>query len=50
MYDEKGKVVPVPKEKLPVELPENIDLKVKGNPLDSQKNWKEVVIDGKKIY
>ena len=47
MYDEKGKVVPVPKEKLPVELPENIDLKVKGNPLDSQKNWKEVVIDGK---
>ena len=49
MYDEKGKVVPVPKEKLPVELPENIDLKVKGNPLDSQKNWKEVIIDGKKF-
>ncbi len=49
VYDEKGKVVPVPKEKLPVELPENIDLKVKGNPLDSQKNWKEVVIDGKKF-
>ncbi len=49
MYDEKGKVVPVPKEKLPVELPENIDLKVKGNPLDSQKNWKEVVIDGQKF-
>ncbi len=49
VYDEKGKVVPVPKEKLPVELPENIDLKVKGNPLDSQKNWKEVVIGGKKF-
>ena len=49
IYDEKGKVVPVPKEKLPVELPENIDLKVKGNPLDSQKNWKEVIIDGKKF-
>ena len=49
MYDEKGKVVPVPKEKLPVELPENIDLKVKGNPLDSQKKWKEVIIDGKKF-
>ena len=49
LYDEKGKVVPVPKEKLPVELPENIDLKVKGNPLDSQKNWKEVIIDGKKF-
>ena len=39
----------MPKEKLPVELPENIDLKVKGNPLDSQKNWKEVVINGKKF-
>ena len=49
VYDEKGKVVPVPKEKLPVELPENINLKVKGNPLDSQKNWKEVVINGKKF-
>ncbi len=49
MYDQKGKVVPVPKEKLPVELPENIDLKVKGNPLDSQKKWKEVIIDGKKF-
>ena len=49
VYDEKGKVVPVPKEKLPVELPENVDLKVKGNPLDSQKNWKEVFIGGKKF-
>jgi len=49
IYDEKGKVIPVPKEKLPVELPENIDLKVKGNPLDSQKDWKEVIIDGKKF-
>ena len=34
---------------LPVKLPENIDLKVKGNPLDSQKNWKEIIIDGKKM-
>ena len=33
---------------LPVKLPENIDLKVKGNPLDSQKKWKEIIIDGKK--
>ena len=39
----------MPKEKLPVELPENINLTVKGNPLDSQKNWKEVIIDGKKF-
>jgi leucyl-tRNA synthetase len=33
---------------LPVSLPENIDLSVKGNPLDNQKEWKEIVIDGKK--
>ncbi len=49
IYDEKGKAIPVPKDKLPVELPENIDLKVKGNPLNSQKDWKEVIIDGKKF-
>ncbi len=34
---------------LPVKLPENIDLNVKGNPLDSQKEWKEIIIDGKKM-
>ena len=33
---------------LPVKLPEKINLKVKGNPLDSPKNWKEIIIDGKK--
>ena len=48
-YDEKGKAHPIPKSMLPVKLPHNIDLKVKGNPLDSQKEWKEVVIDGKKM-
>ena len=35
---------------LPVELPENIDLNVKGNPLDSQNNWREINIDGKKLF
>ena len=34
---------------LPVKLPENIDLNVKGNPLDSQEKWKQVVIHGKKL-
>jgi Leucyl-tRNA synthetase len=48
-YDEKGNVHPIPKSMLPVKLPENIDLNVKGNPLDSQKNWKEIVINGKKL-
>ena len=36
---------------LPVKLPENIDLKPKGNPLDSQKELeKYITIDGKKLY
>jgi len=49
IYDDKGNAKPLPKDLLPVKLPENIDLTVKGNPLDSQKNWKEINIDGK-IY
>ena len=48
-YDEKGNVHPIPKEMLPVRLPQKIDLNVKGNPLDSQKEWKEVTINGKKL-
>jgi len=48
-YDEKGKVYPIPKSMLPVQLPENINLNVKGNPLDSQKSWKEIKISGKKL-
>ena len=48
-YDEEGKVHPIPKSMLPVKLPENINLNVKGNPLDSQKEWKEVNINGKKL-
>ena len=48
-YDEDGKVHPIPKSMLPVKLPEDIDLKVKGNPLDSQKNWKKITINGKKM-
>ena len=48
-YDNEGKVHAIPKSMLPVKLPENINLKVKGNPLDSQKNWKEININGKKM-
>ena len=48
-YDEDGNVYPIPKSMLPVKLPENIDLKVKGNPLDSKKDWKEININGKKL-
>ena len=34
---------------LPVKLPENINLKVKGNPLDHIDKWKKIEIDGKKM-
>ena len=40
IYLEDGKVVPVEKSELPIELPEDIDLNSKGNPLDSHPKWK----------
>ena len=42
IYDDKGKAHPVPKEMLPVKLPENINLKVKGNPLIARKIGKKL--------
>ena len=33
---------------LPIKLPENIDLNTKGNPLDHQKKWSEIIINNKK--
>ena len=48
-YDENGKAHPIPKSMLPVELPENINLNVKGNPLDNQNKWREININGKKL-
>ena len=48
-YDEKGKAHPIPKSMLPVKLPENVNLNVKGNPLDSQLDWKKVKINGKDL-
>ena len=46
-YDNNGNVFKIPKEDLPVLLPENINLKTKGNPLDAQKEWKSVKINSK---
>jgi len=47
IYDEKGNAHKVPREMLPVKLP-NIDrLEPKGNPLDKQIKWKNVNINGK---
>ena len=48
-YDEKGNVHKIPKDMLPVKLPENIKLDTKGNPLNSQKDWMEININGKKL-
>jgi leucyl-tRNA synthetase len=45
-YNKNGKVIKIPLDKLPVKLPENINLKTKGNPLDSQEEWKKVQING----
>ena len=45
-YNRDGNIVKVPKDMLPIKLPENISLKTKGNPLDHQKKWKEIKING----
>ena len=47
-YDKEGNVIKIPKKQLPIKLPENINLKTKGNPLDSAEDWKNINIDGKK--
>ena len=46
-YDEEGEIVTIPKNDLPVKLPSNINLSTKGNPLDSNKEWKNIKINGK---
>jgi len=45
-YDKNGNIVKVPKEMLPIKLPEKINLNTKGNPLDHQKKWREIKING----
>ena len=47
-YDEDNNIIKIPEKDLPVKLPENIDLNTRGNPLDSQTDWKSVVINKKK--
>jgi len=49
-YDENGKAVQIPKKDLPVKLPENIDLNAKGNPLNNNKDWKNIKINGKNFF
>ena len=40
IYREDGKIIPVPEEELPVQLPEDVDLSLPGNPLDNHPTWK----------
>jgi len=47
-YDEKNNIVKVPKENLPISLPEKIKLNTKGNPLEHQTKWKNITINGKR--
>ena len=50
MYDDNGKPHKIPKEMLPVKLP-NIDvLEPTGNPLDKDSKWKNITINGKNYF
>ena len=45
-YNKNNEVLKVPEKYLPIKLPENINLNTKGNPLDQQKEWKKIDING----
>ncbi len=47
-YDDLGNYETVPEDQLPIKLPENINLKTRGNPLDHQEEWRKITIRGKK--
>jgi leucyl-tRNA synthetase len=40
MYLDDGTIVPVPEDDLPIELPDDIDWRQSGNPLDNHPTWK----------
>ena len=43
IYLEDGSIVPVDKKELPIRLPEEIDLKKNGNPLENHPTWKKTI-------
>ncbi len=47
-YDENSKPIKIPKDMLPVRLPEIKKFETSGNPLDQLTEWKNITINGKK--
>ena len=47
-YDENDQPIKIPRDMLPVKLPEIEKLSSTGNPLDSEDSWKFFILDGKK--
>jgi len=47
-YDENNHPIKIPRDMLPVELPEIEKLSNTGNPLDTEESWKYFILDGKK--
>ena len=47
-YDENDQPIKIPRDMLPVKLPEIKKLSSTGNPLDAEDNWKYFELDGKK--
>jgi len=45
-YNKNNEIIKVPEQNLPIKLPENINLNTKGNPLEHEKKWKKILIDG----
>jgi leucyl-tRNA synthetase len=48
-YDENNNPIKIPKEMLPVELPRIKEFKKSGNPLDDNDEWKNIIINNKKL-
>ncbi|MDA9138824.1 leucine--tRNA ligase [Candidatus Pelagibacter ubique] len=48
-YDENDQPIKIPRDMLPVKLPEIEKLSNTGNPLDAENNWKYFMLDGKKL-
>ncbi len=50
VYNQKGEALPVDKKDLPILLPEDVDLNLKGNPLEKHPTWKFTkLLSGEKV-